>query len=75
MLKSFLLKKMLKSQMKNVPAEQQDMVLRAVDKNPELFQMIAAEVKQEMKSGKDQMTATMAVMQRHQSELQEAMKQ
>ena len=69
MLKNFLMKRMIKSQMKNVPADQQAKILSMVEKNPELFQKIAKEVQTEMKSGKNQMAATMEVMKRHQNEL------
>ena len=64
---------MLKSQLKDVPEAQQEQILKAVEKNPELFKTIAKEVQQEIKNGKDQMTATMEVMQKYQSELQKAM--
>ncbi|MEI6528442.1 MAG: hypothetical protein WCO10_02085 [bacterium] len=73
-IKSFLMKKMLKSQMKGVPEAQQDMILSAVEKNPQLFENIAKEVQELMKSGKDQMSATMEVMRKHQAELQDVMK-
>ncbi len=68
-LKSFLLKKMLKSKMKDVPQEQQDKVFAAIEKNPQLFEKIATEVQEKMKGGKDQMAATMEVMQKYQNEL------
>jgi len=73
MLKNFLVRKMIESKMKDVPANQRDMIIGLVEKNPELFQKIAIEVQSEMASGKDQMAATMAVMQRHQTELQTLM--
>ena len=69
MLKNFLMKRMIKSQMKNVPADQQAKILSMVEKNPELFQKIAKEVQIEMKTGKNQMAATMEVMKKHQNEL------
>lgn len=65
-----LMKKLLKSKMKDVPEEQQEMILSAVEKNPEFFQKIGLEIQAKMKEGKDQMTATMEVMQSHQDELQ-----
>jgi 2-oxo-4-hydroxy-4-carboxy--5-ureidoimidazoline (OHCU) decarboxylase len=73
MIKNFLVRKLVESKMKDVPKEQREMILTLVEKNPELFQKIATEVEVEMKSGKDQMAATMAVMQRHQSDLQSLM--
>lgn len=72
-LKSFLLKKIMKSKMKDVPEAEQDKMLALIEKNPEFFQKIALEVQEEMKSGKDQMTATMNVMGRHQEELKKIM--
>ena len=73
-IKSFLMKKMLKSQLKGVPEAQQDMIISAVEKNPKLFEDIAKEVQELTKQGKDQMSATMEVMRKHQSELQGLMK-
>jgi len=74
MLKKMLLRKMLKSQMKDVPVEQQEMLLGGFEKNPELFEKIAKETKEKTKEGKDQMTAAMEVMQKYQQELAEAFK-
>jgi hypothetical protein len=71
MFNNFFAKKLLKSQMKNVPDEQIDMVMGIVEKNPELFQKIAAEIKTEMANGKDQMTASMEVMKKYEKELKE----
>ena len=73
-IKSFLLKTMLKKQLKGVPEAQQDMIVSAVEKNPKLFEDIAQEVQGLTKQGKDQMSATMEVMRKHQSELQSLMK-
>ena len=73
-IKSFLLKTMLKKQLKGVPEAQQDMIVSAVEKNPKLFEDIAQEVQELTKQGKDQMSATMEVMRKHQSELQSLMK-
>lgn len=64
---------MLKSQMKDVPADQQEKILNAFEANPELFETIAKEVQESMKGGKDQMAATMEVMMKHQEELRKIM--
>jgi len=69
-----LMKRLLKSKMKDVPEEQQDMILSAIEKNPDFFQKVGLEIQTKMKEGKDQMTATMEVMQSHQEELQGFMK-
>jgi hypothetical protein len=70
MLKNFLLRKMLESKMKDVPPAERELALSMIEKNPDLFKTIAEEVQKEMAAGKDQMAATMEVMQRHQTELQ-----
>ncbi|MEX0931609.1 MAG: hypothetical protein WDZ88_02550 [Candidatus Paceibacterota bacterium] len=70
-LKNFLMKKMLKSKMKGVPEAEQDRIIGMVEKNPDLFQKIALEVQAEMKTGKDQMAATMKVMKKYEAELRE----
>ena len=67
MFKNFLLKKMLRSQ--GVPEAQIDMVIKMMEKNPELFKTIALETKEKMKNGMDQMTASMEVMKKYESEL------
>ena len=72
--KDLLLKKMLKSQLKGIPEDQQNKIIQAVEKNPKLFADIAAEVQTKIKGGQDQQAATMAVMMKYQKELQELMK-
>jgi hypothetical protein len=72
-LKSFLMKKMLKSKMKDIPEDQQEKIFAAIEKNPQLFQKIAEEVQQKMKEGKDQMSASMEVMMKYQNELKDLM--
>ena len=71
--KNFLMKKMLKSKMKDLPEAEQDKMIQAIEKNPDFFQNIATEVQAKMKEGKDQMTATMEVMRKHQEELRKIM--
>lgn len=63
------MKKLLKSKMKDLPEAEQEKMLKVIEKNPEFFQNVATEVQAKMKEGKDQMTATMEVMQKHQEEL------
>ena len=72
--KDVLLKKMLKSQLRGIPEDQQNKIIEAVEKNPKLFSDIAEEVQVKMKAGKDQQSATMEVMMSHQKELQDLMK-
>ncbi len=67
MFKNFLLKKMLKGQ--GVQEEQIDMVLSMMEKDPELFKKIAEEVQEKIKSGQDQMSASMEVMRKYQDQI------
>jgi len=55
--------------MKDLPDEQADKMIMMIEKNPELFQKIGAEVQEKMNQGKDQMAASMEVMQKYQEEL------
>lgn len=73
MFKNFLLKKMLKSQLKDMPEAEQDKLIKMIEKNPKLFQTIAQEAQAKIKDGKDQITAMMEVMQNYQEELKKAM--
>lgn len=69
MFNNFLFRKLLESKMKDVPQEQREMVLKMIEKNPELFQKIAKEIEAELAKGIEQNTATMNVMQRYQEDL------
>lgn len=74
MLKNMLMKKLLKSKMKGIPEEQQEQILLAIEKNPDFFKKIAGEIQIKIAQGKDQMTATMEVMQTYQAELKSIVK-
>jgi hypothetical protein len=69
MFKDFLIRKMLKAQLKDVPEAQQEQLIAVVQKNPELFQQLAAEIQEKVKSGMPQMAAAMEVVKAHQAEL------
>ena len=71
--KNFLMKQSIKSQMKGVPQAQQDMMMAAVEKNPEFFENIAKEIQQKVKEGKSETAASMEVMRKHQDELRKLM--
>lgn len=71
--KNFVMKKLLERQLKDAPAEQKELVMTLVEKDPELFEKIALEMQAEMKSGKDQMAAAMKVMPKYQAQLQALM--
>ena len=67
------MKKMMASQLKGVPQAEQDKIFNMIEKNPELFQKIALEVQEEIKKGKDQMSATLEVSKRYESEIKKIM--
>lgn len=66
---------MMKKQLKGMPQAQQDMILKAVESNPELFENIGKEIKVKMDGGMNQMAATMQVMGKYKGDLQKIMGQ
>jgi BMFP domain-containing protein YqiC len=73
-LKSFFLKQLLSRKLKDVPEADQERIFSAIEKNPELFQKIGADVQAEMKKGVDQMTATMEIVKRYETDLKKLIK-
>jgi hypothetical protein len=74
MIKEFLLKQAVKHGAKNLPKDQAEMLEKAVEKNPKLFEKIAKEIDELKKSGKPEMYAALDVMKKYQKELQEVFK-
>jgi hypothetical protein len=72
--KAFAIKKMLKSQMDNLPKEKQEKLEKAIDNNPDLFQEMSNEIKEKTDNGQSQMSAMMEVSKKYRSELQKLMK-
>jgi len=66
------MKKIMK--MKGVPPEQIEMIIKLMEKDPELFKKISKEIKQKMKEGKDQTLASMEVMRKYQGEIVKLMR-
>lgn len=73
MLGNFMLKQLMTSKLKNVPKDQQEQLLKMLEKNPELFKKIALEVQEKMKEGKGQQEATFEVLQLYRKELETLM--
>ena len=69
MVQEFLLKKLIKSKLGNVPDEEIDRIVKIVKENPTLFKTIAAEIEQKVKGGQGQMSATTEVMRKYEGEL------
>lgn len=70
---NFVMKQMIKRQVKDMPKEQQDMIMSLVEHNPELLKTISTEIQAKVKKGIDQQSAMMQVMMDHKTELQQAM--
>ncbi len=73
MFKEMLMRKLLQSKLGSLPKEEQEKIITLVTKNPELFQEIAGKIKIQMDSGKDQMAATMKVMEEYKGQIQKLM--
>ena len=73
-IKNFLVKKAAEKQLKNLPADQQQMIMKLLENNPDLFVKMSKEVEHKIKKeGKDQMLAMMEVGTKYQKELREAL--
>ncbi len=66
---NFAIKALLKSQMKGIPADQQEFFLGLIEKNPDFFMSLAKEAQEKTKSGMSQHDAMIAVMKNHEAEL------
>ena len=73
-IKDFFLKQALKHKLKDVPEAQRDMLMGAMEKDPEFFKKIGEEIKQLTKSGQSEMSASMIVMRKYQGEFQKLMR-
>lgn len=68
------MKKVLESQMKNVPEDQKQMILEMLEKDPKLFEKIAKEMQEELKkNGNNQMAAATKVLPKYQKEIMAVM--
>ncbi len=60
--------------MKNVPEDQQQMIMEMLEKDPTLFEKIAKEMQEELKkNGNNQMAAASKVLPKYQKEIMTAM--
>lgn len=69
MFKQFLLKKLIASQLKSLPAEQRALIEKLIDEKPELLMKLAQEVQGMVQNGKSQQDAMMTVAQKYKDEL------
>ncbi|MBX4209287.1 hypothetical protein KW799_01125 [Candidatus Parcubacteria bacterium] len=73
MLKKFLMKQAMKSQLKDIPEAEQSALLDMVERNPAFFESLAKELQESLHSGKDQQAAMLEVMAKHKDELSKIM--
>jgi hypothetical protein len=71
--KNFMMRKLIEKQLKNAPAEQRDMIMTLMEKDPDLFEKISKEMQAEMKNGKNQTAAAMKVMPKYQAQIRALM--
>lgn len=69
MIKEFFLKRMMESQLKNVPQEYRDKAIKAFSDNPDFFNEIAQEVKRLTENGMSQTEAVQKVLLTRQEEV------
>lgn len=74
MFKEFLMKKMLERQLKDLPRDKQEQLLRVIGENPELFERIGKSIETKVKSGTDQKTAALQVATEFRTELSSLLK-
>jgi mRNA-degrading endonuclease RelE of RelBE toxin-antitoxin system len=70
---NFFKDKLIKSQLKKLPPDQQQLVGALLEKNPKLFKKIGEEIKAKKKAGMDEQMASMQVMMAHKGEIQKIM--
>lgn len=71
--KNLMMKGMMKRQMKGMPADQQEKLMRALEKDPEFFNSMNKQIDQRIKQGKGKMQASMEVMRENQDKLRKLM--
>jgi hypothetical protein len=70
---NFVMKQMMKKQLKNLPEKEQERIMTAVENNPDFFMKIAEEIKEKVNGGMGQTEASLSVMRKYQGELQKIM--
>lgn len=70
MLKQFLIKQLIKSQLSKLPPEAQKMIMDIMEKNPDLLMKIAEDMQMEKAAGKSDQDAMMVIATKYKDELQ-----
>ena len=66
---NFIIKSLIKKQLKGVPDAQIDMIIGAIEKDPAFFQRLAQEIKQKVDAGMSEQAAAQELMAKHGEEL------
>jgi len=72
-LKNKAISAMVRSKMKGLPKDQQDMIIALVSENPDFFKKIQAQIETKKKAGQNEQMAMMQVMRENQAEIQKLM--
>ncbi len=72
MIKKFFLKQAAKLGTKNLPKEQQEVIMKLMEQKPELFETIAKDIKALTDGGMPETYAAFEIMKKYQKQLQEA---
>lgn len=72
---NFFTKKLMQMQLKNLPKEQQELIMAMMEKNPDLFMRISNEIKAKKKAGMDEQMAMMQVMMAHKHEMEKLVRE
>lgn len=70
MLKQFLVKQVVKSQLSKLPPEAQKVIMDIMEKNPELLMNMAQDMQVEKAAGKSDQDAFLAIGEKYKNELQ-----
>lgn len=71
--KDFLVRKLVESKLKHLPAEQREMIITLVTKNPEFFKKIQAQIETKKKRGINEEAAMMQVMRENEAQIKKLM--
>lgn len=69
MLKQFLMKQLIKSQLSKLPKEAQNMIMSIMEKNPDLLMKMAEDVQAAKAAGKSDQEAFMSIGEKYKNEL------
>lgn len=69
------MKMMFQRQLKNLPKDVQEKMMKALDEHPDFFKSLVEDIQKRIKSGQSQMAATQQVMMSRKAELQKILGQ